>query len=182
MNFYISDMHWGQEDTIAYDQRPFKNAAECYLFMREQWNQTVTPADHVYIIGDCLSAQVDNIGDYLEGLNGHLHLVIGNHDTHLVNHKDAYKYFDHMEQILEITDGEHIVVMCHYPMACWLHKNNEKCIHVFGHLHKNAAADVQYINRSGTACNAGCMINHYKPVTIQELLENNAVFLKNTQK
>jgi calcineurin-like phosphoesterase family protein len=174
MNYYISDMHWGQSDVLATDPRPFATADDCYYYMLQQWNQVVKPEDHVYIIGDCLSDQVDNIGDYLSPLNGHLHLVIGNHDHNLINHPDAAQYFEDMGQIVEIMDGDHIVVMCHFPMLCWSHKNHPECVHVFGHVHRNIPEQIRYINRDGTAYNAGCMINNYRPVTIRELAENNA--------
>ena len=177
MNYYISDMHWGQEDVIGYDNRPFANANECYTYMRKVWNQTVQPEDHVYIVGDCLSRQISDIRAYLGGLNGRLHLVVGNHDINLVKHTDLFCYFDEVAPIIEVTDGEYTVVMCHYPMLCWPHKNNKSCIHIFGHVHKNYIEETKYINHNGIAYNAGCMINGYRPVTLQELSENFARFI-----
>ena len=36
MNYYISDLHFGHENCIKFDNRPFANADEMYVFVRKR--------------------------------------------------------------------------------------------------------------------------------------------------
>ena len=51
--------------------------------------------------------------------------------------------------------------------------------HIYGHIH-NALNDTYYIMKNrDLAFNAGCMINNYVPVTLNELIQNNQIFKQN---
>ena len=50
--FYISDLHFGHDNIIKYDNRPFKNTKEMEEKIIENWNNTVDNDDTVYILGD----------------------------------------------------------------------------------------------------------------------------------
>jgi calcineurin-like phosphoesterase family protein len=41
MNLYISDLHFGHKNVIAFDHRPFLDADEMDLTMIELWNARV---------------------------------------------------------------------------------------------------------------------------------------------
>lgn len=174
MNYYISDMHWGEESVIEYDKRPFSNADECYRIMKERWNQIVTEDDHVYVVGDCIYEDEKNISQYLDGLNGHLHLIIGNNDVNLIKNPMIKHYFEEVNILQKIVDENgNIIVLCHYPIACWEDKNKENCIHIYGHVHKDGKEEYEFMNINGRAYNAGCMVNGYVPVTLEEIISNN---------
>ena len=59
------------------------------------WNARVGADDSVYIVGDFSYNGGEAPVQYLSRLNGHLHLIRGNHDTGL----------NHAERLLEIADS-----------------------------------------------------------------------------
>ena len=78
MDYFISDMHFGHEDRVKWDGRPFKNAAEMFSVMREGWNAKVRDDDDVYIVGDFTyygEESDENIIRYASSLNGRKHLI-----------------------------------------------------------------------------------------------------------
>ena len=48
--------------------------------------------------------------------------------------------------------------------------------HVHGHLHTRRDEVYAFMSRFDNALNAGCMLNGYRPVTLDELIENNLRF------
>lgn len=52
MNLYIGDLHFGHENVIRFDDRPFANVREMDSAMIRLWNQRVAKEDDVYILGD----------------------------------------------------------------------------------------------------------------------------------
>lgn len=55
MNFYTSDLHFGQKSLLAtgkWKERPFNTLEEMSEELIKRHNAKVTNADHVYIIGD----------------------------------------------------------------------------------------------------------------------------------
>lgn len=77
--------------------------------------------------------------------------------------------------MMNIVDGERSVSLCHYPVAEWYGKRYGG-YHVFGHLHIRRDDVYQFMSRFDHALNAGCMLNGYMPVTLDELIKNNALF------
>ena len=80
--FVIADLHFGHENIIKYESRPFNNADEMDSRLIELWNSTVGSNDLIYVLGDfTLSRRMDVIRDLVKRLNGRKILVMGNHDT-----------------------------------------------------------------------------------------------------
>jgi calcineurin-like phosphoesterase family protein len=52
MNYYISDLHFGHENVIHFDKRPFADVKEMDTVMIAHWNKCVKLDDHVFIVGD----------------------------------------------------------------------------------------------------------------------------------
>jgi calcineurin-like phosphoesterase family protein len=75
-----ADHHFGHENVIAYDSRPFNSIDEMNKTLIERWNEVVKPDDYVYHLGDfalCSRAQEEAI---FKALNGHKVIIRGNHD------------------------------------------------------------------------------------------------------
>ena len=68
-----------------------------------------------------------------------------------------------------------VVVLCHYPLAEW-YKSKHGSWHIYGHIHGNTGATAKYMARIAHTLNAGVVINHYTPVSIDELIKNNEDF------
>ena len=79
MIYYTADLHLHYAPLLA--GRPFATVAEMDEALIRNWNNVVTEADTVYLVGD-----VGYNGGYvpldaLRQLKGHKHLIRGNHDT-----------------------------------------------------------------------------------------------------
>lgn len=102
-------------------------------------------------------------------------MVIGNHDRLTVQNHKAMEYFASVEKMDCVIDNGRKVSMCHFPVAEWNGKRRGG-YHVYGHLHGRRNAVYEFMSRFDGALNAGCMINGYCPVTLDELIENNLRF------
>ena len=48
-NFFTSDLHFGHDNIIRFDHRPFNSVEEMDQIIIERWNKKVTNDDIVYI-------------------------------------------------------------------------------------------------------------------------------------
>lgn len=70
MNFYIADTHFGYENVIRFDSRPFANVDEMDREMILRWNRRVNSSDTVYILGDFCFRSKEPASWYLRQLHG----------------------------------------------------------------------------------------------------------------
>ena len=85
------------------------------------------------------------------------------------------RYFLSVDSFLETSDGAHALTLCHYPMVTWKHTIRSYMIH--GHIHADTGADFWPLLRCReNVLNAGVDVNGYRPVTFDELVENNRKF------
>lgn len=194
MNYYISDTHFFHKNVTAegknFDNRPFATLDEMHEEMRKRWNNTVTNADHVYILGDLVWKVTDETIRFVRSLNGNKHLILGNHD-HIKNQKYR-SLFEEVVNYKELKDDvdqkEYRVVLSHYPLAFWNHqhhhrKNGEEhdvwAVQLYGHVHNSEEERYfqEFIHKLNTeygeecvAKNAGCMFWNYTPVTLKQIL------------
>lgn len=175
MNFYISDLHFGHSNVIEFDGRPFSSIEEMDRSMIDLWNRCVTQKDHVYIIGDFAYRNEQPEEWYLSQLNGHKHLIIGNHDKKLLQNEKAMGYFESVDKMMHITDNKKQICLCHFPIAEWngFYRGHW---HIYGHIHNKTRDVFQYLKIFDKALNAGCMIHGYQPVSFDELIKNNQRF------
>lgn len=80
-NFYISDLHLGDLETMEIDNRPFETLGEQNRKIISNWNEVVGINDNVYIIGDFSEYDLDMTRDILNRLNGDKVIILGNHDN-----------------------------------------------------------------------------------------------------
>ena len=92
MIFYTADLHLGYFPILHDTARPFSGVPEMDEALISNWNARVGADDSVYIVGDFSYNGGEAPTQYLSRLNGHLHLIRGNHDTGL----------NHAERLLEI--------------------------------------------------------------------------------
>ena len=52
MNYFISDLHFGHKNCLAFDNRPFKDVEEQDSAIISNWNAVVDIHDDVWILGD----------------------------------------------------------------------------------------------------------------------------------
>ena len=172
MNYYIADLHFGHDNIRRLSNRPFRTIEEMDRVLIENWNKVITEKDDVYILGD-FSFRCDDPIKYLKQLKGKKHLIIGNHDTHLLKNPACRKFFVEICDMKTVSDNGTKIVCCHYPMVEW-NGYYRNVPHFYGHIHNNFSNETnQYISKVQNAYNVGVDIIGFMPRTLKEILENN---------
>ena len=181
---YISDLHLGHEKIIRTIRTQFRDAEEMDAYVMKQWNDHVDKDDEVWICGDFSFRAKRNVRGYLENLKGRKHLIIGNHDMDWMKKLELSYYFESVSHMEVIKDGKKTITLCHYPLMEWSgcryarYAMDGTSWLIHGHLHnsRNCSAYDHIRDFLPCALNCGCEINHYHPVSFEELLENNDKF------
>jgi calcineurin-like phosphoesterase family protein len=174
--YFTSDQHFGHANIIKHCKRPFSDVDEMDAFMIEKWNGRVNQGDTVYVVGDLIFRSGKDPREYLDALNGRKHLIVGNHDSYWMKKVELGDYFESVSQTMAITEGKRKIVLSHYPMTGY-EGMNEGVYQVYGHIHNNTNDTYWPLLREmPRSFNAGVEINYYTPSTIEEMIDNNAVF------
>ena len=169
MIFYTADPHFGYEPLVQ--KRGFASAAQMDAALIENWNRVVGPEDTVYLLGDIGWNGGHVPCRTLAKLNGRKHLVRGNHDTGYQDAPLLYRYFETVTDFLEIDDGPHHIFLSHYPMLY----GKPKGYMIHGHIH-GSGQFFDILRSLPRILNAGVDVNGFTPVTLAQLIENNASF------
>ena len=96
-----------------------------------------------------------------------------------LGHKKVIEYLKGVETIGKVNDNGTDVVMCHFPMAEWkgCRRSKNPSFHVYSHIHNRSGDVANFMYAQRNALNSGCMINNYEPCSLDELIENNRVFI-----
>lgn len=176
MIYYTSDLHLGHQNVIQHCDHPFVTADEMDEELIRRWNAVVHRNDIVYIIGDFSFRSHRSVEEYLDALKGHKHLILGNHDRSWMKKANIEGRSESVSPMHSINDAGHMVTMCHYPMMSWPGMSHNGYM-VYGHIHNNTNADYwPLIADRPLMLNAGVDINDFKPVTLDEMIVNNARF------
>lgn len=175
MIYYIGDIHFKDQRIFELCSRPFKSLEEFENIIISNWNKVVTDDDTVYVLGD-ISKDDDFAGvDLYKKLNGHKHLIIGNHDWHILSHARKSKIFESFKTITLINDSGRQVCLCHYPIMDWI-EYNKGSYHIYGHIHnKTGLNDKAYTQikdyyKDKLAFNCGIDVIGFVPRTLDELI------------
>lgn len=159
--FFTADHHFGHAGAIDQNGRPFINVMQMRETMIERWNEVVGADDTVYHLGDfAWRIGEAEVQDLFARLNGHKHLIAGNHD-----HGSSWAWLDWetVTQINEVKVGGVQVVMCHYPLYEWRNQRRG-AIHLHGHVHGNSRGPAGSID-------VGVDCWDFRPVSLPEILE-----------
>lgn len=142
MIYFWSDTHFNHAGIIRYCTRPFDSVADMNDCLVETWNSAVRGNATIYLLGDFAMATKDgdDIATLFRSLNGHKHLVVGNHDEK--NPAVLRLPWESISSLRTIKENGMRAEVCHYPLATWkgAHKG---ALMLHGHSHgtlKQAAA------------------------------------------
>lgn len=181
MTYYISDLHFGHKNVLAYDNREFPDVETHDAEIVRRWNDTVSPSDTVWILGDISWYGPQKTTDLFDSMNGIKNLCVGNHDGRLMKSKDVRDRFCEIVQYKEIVFDDGIgVVLCHYPIPCF-NGHFKGWVHLYGHVHnsfkQNMMKQARYqmeelYEKPCRMFNVGCMMPYmdYRPRTLSEIL------------
>ena len=182
--FFTSDLHFGHENVLKFDNRPFASVDEMDEELICRWNNKVEKGDLVYVLGDFIWKAANNEAvNIIKRLNGQIILIKGNHDRFIKN-AGAKKMLaglkDYDDICVALSDGTvRRCILSHYFMPFYNgHRNN--AIHLHGHSHNTEEhylelGIIQAIRNNGyepQIYNVGCMLWNYEPVTLDEILSS----------
>lgn len=116
-------------------KRPWSTPDEMDEALIDNWNAKVDPRDTVWHLGDVAPyAKPERLLELRKRLNGHIHLVMGNHDDNFPL-PILSAVFDMVfpGHVATKFDGK-MVVLCHYRMMVWKNSHH-KSWHLYGHSH-----------------------------------------------
>lgn len=155
--FVTADPHFDHENIIKYCSRPFVSKEHMNNVLIKNWNEVVSSEDIVYVIGDfCLSHNKERIKELVSQLNGHLYLIMGNHD-YLTVEDYLYAGFEKVYDETIIIDG--FLILSHRPMFMTY---NMPYFNIFGHVHNNP----EYMDRTENSWCVSLERTNYFPVEL----------------
>lgn len=198
MNYYIGDLHFSHKNVTNegsnFDNRPFATLEEMHSVIKENWNNAVTNADHVYILGDLAWKENEDMISFISTLKGNKHLILGNHDKCTdQRYRQLFVEICNYKEINDKANGkEYRIVMSHYPMAFWNHQHHYRkdgeehnvwAIQLYGHVHNSIEETIfrDFIkdlnskhNIECVAVNVGAMMPcmDYTPRTLEEIINS----------
>lgn len=158
--FFTSDTHFGDPRVLRIDRRPFGTIAEHDEALIANWNETVSPEDDVWHLGDfALNADSARIEELLSRLQGRKHLIIGNNDGPATLEARGWQSVQTYAELIINGRG---VVMCHYAFRTW--KNMGRgWIDLHGHSHGRLKPQTRQYD-------VGVDAWSYRPVTLETIL------------
>ena len=181
MNYFISDLHFGHVNCLAFDNRPFSTIEEHDAFIIKNWNETVG-IDDVYILGDISWYNSTKTVEIFKQLSGRLHLIKGNHDTAVLKNHELRGLFVEITDYKELyLDNNVSIVLCHYPIPCF--KNHYfGWYHLYGHVHTSFEWNMmehtkrlmtELYDKQCKMFNVGAMLPYmnYTPRTLEQIVD-----------
>lgn len=166
--FFTSDTHFFHDNVIKFCNRPYRDSEEMNYKLILNWNSVVTPADHVWHLGDISFGTVEQTENILYQLNGIKHLIVGNHDRkgrcqkldwnkHFVSVHDYYR--------LKVKEGisEYKFVLCHFPFSSW----EREYYNLHGHWHSTPGD----YHSKWKQHDVGVDMNNYTPIKMIDAVE-----------
>lgn len=170
--YFTSDTHFGHKHILEFCHRPFSSIEEHDKALIENWNNVVGPDDTVFHLGDFGFGGFPFWKNIREQLNGHIILIIGNHDWKNLTAGSKLLFDECLFQARIIIDNR-TVYLNHFPYLCFDHQNPSKyidyCVQLFGHVHSGPLSEGSDIIRLQycfpTQYDVGVDNNDYKPIS-----------------
>jgi calcineurin-like phosphoesterase family protein len=158
--YFTSDTHFGDPRVLRIDKRPFKSIPEHDEALIARWNETVSPGDEVWHLGDfALHVKPERVEELLGRLHGRKHLITGNNDGPATL---AAPGWASVQAYAEVNVDGTWAVLCHYAFRTW--KNMGRgWIDLHGHSHGKLKTQTRQYD-------VGVDAWDYRPVTLATIL------------
>lgn len=133
--FVIADTHFGHENIIKYESRPFENVEIMDETLIRNWNSVVGEEDIVYFLGDFALCNKERIIEIGQQLKGYKILVYGNHDKKSVEVFKMAGFNEVYKQPIEINN----IMFSHVKIPYNDLKFGQ--INIHGHSHSKCGAE-----------------------------------------
>jgi calcineurin-like phosphoesterase family protein len=159
--FFTADTHFGHGNIMRFSNRPWPTIELHDEALIRNWNEVVRLKDDVWHLGDFNFRSTLKTPDYVNRLNGRIHLVLGNHD-------DAYakkfpRLFASVQEAKYLRIGNEKITLYHYAQRVW-RNSHHGAWHLFGHSHNCLPP----LNRS---MDVGVDAQNYTPISFDAVRE-----------
>ena len=178
MIYLTSDLHLCHNNilTIEPEARPFRNIEEHDSTLIDNWNKTISPIDEVYVVGDFIMGEAENVERIIPRLNGkEIHLIRGNHDTD----SKCKKYEELGISVSDIKCIQYkglYFILCHFPIQnldFWKmvtgRRNANSTFLCYGHVHSYAPEG--FHKETGTY-HIGVNTNNLYPISLEKIYQD----------
>lgn len=130
--YFTADTHFGHTNIIKYHNRPFRDADHMDACLIANWNAVVQPNHTIYVIGDfSFHRDPSRTASILHQLQGHKHLVRGNHDP---LGAPWLGLFESVTERKVINEQKQRIVLDHYAGRTW-YGSHRGTYQLHGHSH-----------------------------------------------
>lgn len=161
----LSDLHFGHDKEFVWKARGFNNIQEMNETIIKNIKSAVRDDDIVYLLGDLALGQ--NEREWLEQIPGHVHIILGNHDTD--RRIELYQQLGWEVAFADrIKYGKQSIYLSHYPTMAGgdAEKLSISVLTLSGHTHSKekwtAAQPLLY--------NVACDANNCTPVLLSDII------------
>lgn len=158
MIYHIGDPHWGHERIIELCNRPFETVDEMNLKLINNWNNTVTNYDTVYVHGDVFLCPTEQMIMISQILRGKKIFIRRNHDGQSRTKIVERMGFEDVQDKIIIKD----LILSHYRLED--DEIPDGLLNVHAHTHNTKENDDKHF------CVSVEMIG-YKPISQLEIIK-----------
>ena len=166
--WFMSDLHLGHDRDFIWAKRGFSNVQKHNEKLIENIRTCVGENDEFFILGDLTLGDLDAAAAYLRHIPGHVHVILGNHDTE--RRIEFYQSLGWDVQFAtRIRWKKYSFYLSHYPTNC-ANDGEDKLslatLSISGHTHSDS---IWHSNDSYNVCPEA---HDNKPVSIEEIISN----------
>ena len=172
--WFTSDLHFGHNKDFMYTPRGFNSIEEHDETIIKNWNETVSPNDDVYILGDLMLGNNEYGMSCLNKLNGNLHVIYGNHDT-----DDRISYYGLFSYLLDLVGhserlkiGKYYFYLSHYPTITANYDDDKPWAKHLINLHGHTHSKDKFYNDNPYMYNVSLDAHNNYPVSIDEIIKD----------
>lgn len=168
MNFFSSDVHFSDDQTLKVDMRPFKNVKKFDNHIIKTWNKQAKAGDTIYVVGDlidCDGSGYDgwkNSIKYVKRLKADVILILGNNEQRVIKNyfENSFEKFRDFCLQIGFKDVHKNLTLKIKGIDFYLtHKPfdyNPNMLNLFGHTHRSGGIYKPF------GFNVGCDLNHFR--------------------
>ena len=161
--YLISDTHFHHENILYTCKRPFANVQDMNETLIENWNNNVGADDIVYHLGDFSFGGFDEVHKVVRRLNGHICLIMGNHDrAHSISWWQRCGFHRVYDKPILV---EEYFLLSHEPLA-WSDDSSMVFASVYGHVHNRP----EFRPVTARTFNASVEMINYTPILLSDVL------------
>lgn len=174
--WFVSDTHFGHTNIIKFCNRPFSSVKEMDEALINNWNSVVQPNDIVFHLGDFAFASNARWKQLIQILNGHIYLIVGNHDEIRYPGHQVFDLFEGVTSQLIIKIDGQAVYLNHYPFLCYGGTWRKDAVwQLYGHVHSGPHCEGKDMSRLTMTFpyqyDVGIDNNNYTPISWKQIKE-----------